>query len=115
MYGRRAAERSCRRSSATQVGPFAKFAGGRHSACLLFSTWSLHTCQAFPRRPQGAASDYRKTRTVNFTRTPHWVERLPFAALPHRRGSVDVSCRDFPCVAVANGSMIRQRANARCN
>lgn len=40
-------------------------------------------------------------RAVDSPRTPHRVERPPFAALAHRRGSVDVSCRDFPCVAVS--------------
>lgn len=31
-----------------------------------------------------------ETRAVDFTRTPHRVERPPFAALAHRRGSGDV-------------------------
>lgn len=100
MYGRRAAERSCRRSSATQEGPFAQFAAGRHSACLLFSTWSRNTLPGLPRRPRAQPAT-TETRTVDFTRTPHRVERPPFAALAHRHGSVDVSCRDFPCVAVS--------------
>ncbi len=55
---------------------------------------------ALPRRPRAQPAT-TETRAVDFTRTPHRVERPPFAALAHRRGSVDVSCRDFPCMAVS--------------
>lgn len=79
---------------------FARFVAGRHSVGLQFSIRSRNTCQAFPPPPQAQPATTEK-RTVDFTRTPDRVERPPFAALAHRRGSVDVSCRDFPCVAVS--------------
>lgn len=73
--------------AATQLVCYSRFGGGIRT----------RPSPAAPRE-QPATTE---TGTVDFTRTPHWFERPPFAALAHRRGSVDVSCRDVPCVAVS--------------
>ncbi|EHR00811.1 hypothetical protein Bra471DRAFT_01402 [Bradyrhizobium sp. WSM471] len=99
VYGRRTAERSPRRSSVTPRRPFVRLP--RTATELVRCCRVARGILAWPSPSSASARPVTiGTRTADFTRAPRY-ERTPFAALTHRRGSVDVTSGDFPCLAVS--------------